>query len=475
MEKVYICIDLKSFYASVECVERKLNPLTTNLVVADFTRTEKTICLAVTPSLKKYGLSGRSRLYEVNQVIRDENRKRKGRKSSYQEPLLKLHPDWKIDFLIAPPRMKLYMKYSANIYQIYLSYFSKEDIYVYSIDEVFCDVTNYLKLYECTPKELVKKIVLDIYHQTGITATAGIGTNLFLAKVAMDVLAKKEEPIDGVRIAELDEISYRKKLWDHKPLTDFWRIGKGISKKLETYQIHTMGDLARASLTKENFLYKLFGVNAEMMIDHAWGYEPTTMEEIKSYRPKTNCLSSSQVLKEPYSYEKAKIIVKEMAELLSLDLACKHLLTNQLVLTIGYDIENLKKNYEGEVTTDFYGRKIPKHGHGTIHLDFFTSSTTQIMKKVMMLLERITNQNLTIRRIHITACNLKQEKNVSTQCYQLNLFEEVPLTDQKELEMQRTIIKLKQRFGKNSILKGMNYMEGATTIERNEQVGGHRG
>ena len=493
MNHTYICIDLKSFYASVECRERNLNPLTTNLVVADNTRTEKTICLAVTPSLKQYGLSGRSRLFEVVAKVKEINKERTPYEGkSYDDTELQKNKHLQLDYIVAPPRMKLYMKYSTEIYHIYLKYFSPVDIFVYSIDEVFIDITNYLKLYRLSPKDLVTKIIQDVYEKTGITATAGIGTNLYLAKVAMDIVAKHQEANEfGVRIASLDEVSYRKELWTHKPITDFWRVGKGICKRLEKLHLYTMGDIANYSLENENKLFKLFGVNAELLIDHAWGWEPCNMKDIKNYKPQRNSLSSSQVLFKPYSYEEAKIIIQEMTELLTLDLVKKHLLTNHLVLTIGYDISNLedetiRKEYEGEITKDFYGREIPKHAHGTIHVDHLTSSTIIIQEKIQELLDQIINQKLLVRRINISACNLQKEEGVKEQSIykQLDFFTNNLEYDKKkrkekekevkEKKIQKTIIKLKEKYGKNTILIGTNLKEGATTIDRNNQIGGHK-
>ena len=373
-QHIYIAIDLKSFYASVECKERGLDPLTTNLVVADNSRTEKTVCLAVTPSLKQYGISGRARLFEVIQKVREINIERKLKApnhvftgSSYDDIALKKNSDLELSYIIAPPRMKYYMQYSTKIYDIYLKWFSADDIYVYSIDEVFIDVTHYLKTYNMRASELITKVIQDVYENTGITATGGMGTNLYLAKIAMDIVAKHTKPNkNGVRIGGLDEMTYRKLLWDHKPLTDFWRVGKGYATKLEKHGIYTMGDIARVSINNEDLLYKLFGINAELLIDHAWGYENTTIESIKAYKPATNSISSGQVLHCPYNYEQTKLIVKEMTELLTLDLVDKNLVTNQIVLTIGYDIENITSrdiSYNGEVTTDRYGRKVPKHAH----------------------------------------------------------------------------------------------------------------
>ena len=499
MEKVYMCIDLKSFYASVECIERGLDPLNTNLVVADESRTEKTVCLAITPSLKQYGLGGRARLFEVIQKVksinyerRKNNNYKKFNSKSFLDSELKKDRTLELDFIIAPPQMKKYMKYSTDIYKIYLKYLAPEDIFVYSIDEVFCDITTYLSMYKMTAKELVSKIIKDVYDTTGITATAGIGTNMYLAKVCMDIVAKHTEPNEiGVRIAELDEMSYRKLLWNHKPLTSFWRVGKGIANKLEKNGLYTMGDIARCSLNNENLLYKLFGVNAELLIDHAWGWEPTTIEDVKAYKPERNSISSGQVLHSPYKYEKAKLIVREMIDLLSLDLTDKHLVTKQLVLDIGYDIENLtnptiRRLYDGEITIDSYGREVPKHSHGTINLDYNTSSTKVLSKKCIELFDRIINKNLLIRKINITACNVINENKAKNEVVfeQLNLFcstndSEQNIEEKKKQEednkLQHTLINIKNKYGKNSILKGMNLEEGATTIDRNNQVGGHKG
>lgn len=492
----YISIDLKSFYASVECVERGLDPLKTNLVVADSSRTEKTICLAVSPSLKKYGIPGRARLFEVVQKVKEINigRKRKAPNnifsgSSYNDVELKNKPYLELDYIIAPPRMNYYMNYSTKIYNIYLKYFSAEDIYVYSIDEVFIDITPYLKTYNMSAKELATKVIQDVYKLTGITATCGIGTNLYLCKVAMDIGAKHVQPNEyGVRIAEIDEISYRKEFWNHRPITDFWRIGKGYSKKLEKYCIFTMGDIARCSIENEELLYKLFGINAELLIDHAWGWEPCTIKSIKEYQPTSNSVSSGQVLHCPYNYEKAKLIVKEMTELLSLDLVDKKLITSQIVLEIGYDINNLtipsiSKSYKGEITIDRYGRKIPKHAHGTINLKYKTSSTKALMNAVMELYSRIVNDKLLVRRITITANNVMSENDINSNknFEQIDLFtnyqqkEQNIKKEQFEKKIQKAIINIKKKYGKNAILKGMNFEEGATTIERNTQVGGHKG
>lgn len=495
-DKIYIAIDLKSFYASVECQERGLNPLTTNLVVADNSRTEKTICLAISPSLKQYGIPGRARLFEVIQKVNEVNSQRKilapNHKftcASYDDIALKKNKDLELSYIIAPPRMKFYMEYSTKIVNIYLKWFSMEDIYVYSIDEVFIDVTHYLQTYKMTPRELVTKVIKNVYDETGITATAGIGTNLYLCKIAMDIVAKHTEPDKyGVRIAGLDEKTYRKYLWGHKPLTDFWRVGKGISKKLEQNGMLTMGDVARMSITNEELLYKLFGINAELLIDHAWGYEPCTIESIKSYKPVMNSISSGQVLHCPYNYEDTKLIVKEMTELLSLDLVKKGLVTSKLVLTIGYDINNLtnpeiSQNYNGDITIDRYGRKVPKHAHGTINIDHKTASTKIITNAVMELYERIMNKELLTRRINITATDVVNEedyKNIK-EYEQMDMFvdynelEKQRLKEKSEKSLQKAVINIKSKYGKNAILKGMNFIEGGTTIERNGQIGGHKG
>ena len=489
MDRIYLCIDLKTFYASVECVERNLDPLHTNLVVADPTRTEKTICLAVSPSLKKYGLSGRSRLYEVIQKVEEINKERKKKNNnrkltskSYLEEELDNDCRKELDFIIAPPRMKYYMNYSARIFDIYLRYVAPEDIFSYSIDEVFCDITNYLNTYKMTPREMITKMIQDVYEETGITATGGIGTNLYLAKIAMDIVAKHMEPnAYGVRIAGLDEMTYRKLLWEHRPITDFWRVGKGIARTLEKNKMYTMGDIAKTSIEKEELLYKLFGVNAELLIDHAWGWEPCTMKDVKSYRPKMNSLSTGQVLHKPYDYEHTRLIVKEMTDNLILDLTSKNLVTNQIVLEIGYDIEN-SKFYEGEYTTDFYGRQVPKHAHGTINIEKKTSSSKQLQQKTQELFEKIINPELLVRRITITAGNVSsREKALKEASYeQLNLFtnieEEKQEKEREEQEehLQTILISIKNKYGKNAILKGMNLEEGGTAIARNAQVGGHK-
>lgn len=502
MNRTYIAIDLKSFYASVECIERGLDPLTTNLVVADNSRTEKTICLAVTPSLKSYGVSGRPRLFEVVQRVREINatrlynlRKREFSDSSYNKKELDDDLNLKLDYIVAPPRMSFYMEYSTRIYNVYLKYIAPEDIHVYSIDEVFIDVTSYLNTYGLSAKELVQKIILDVLHETGITATAGIGTNLYLAKIAMDVVAK-HIPADehGVRIAELDEISYRKQLWDHRPLTDFWRIGRGYTKKLESVGLYTMGDIARCSLGKESDYYnedllrRMFGKNTELLIDHAWGWEPVTITDIKNYKPDNNSIGSGQVLHCGTDFDKTKIIVREMTEMLVLDLVSKNLVTDQIVLTVGYDRENLMdpvrmRNYKGEYSIDQYGRKIPKHAHGTINLDSYTSSTNVIVRAVLDLFNRIVDENLLVRRINMSANHVISEKEAKQDRYeQLNLFdmisEKEDAVDQeqlkKEKDIQKAILDIKKKFGKNAILKGMSLQEGATAIDRNNQIGGHK-
>ena len=494
MNKIYVSIDLKSFYASVECRERNLDPNTTNLVVADESRTSKTICLAVSPSLKKYGIPGRVRLYEViqkvNQINFERRRKIGGNKfigKSYDEIELRKDPKLELDYIIAEPRMSFYMRYSTKIYNIYLKYFSEEDIYVYSVDEIFCDITNYLKMYKTNARELVTKVIQDVYETTGITATAGIGTNLYLCKVAMDIVAKHVKPDkNGVRIAGLDEMTYRKYLWTHTPITDFWRVGKGYQKRLEKNGIYTMGDVAKTSIKNEELLYKLFGVNAELLIDHSWGYEPCTIKDIKKYKPESNSLSSGQVLHCPYNAEKTKLIVKEMTELLALELVEKKLVTDQLVLTIGYDVENLKndeirKLYKGEITEDRYGRKVPKHAHGTINLEKKTASTKKLMEAVEKLYDRIINDKLLTRRINLTANKVVKEGKKQAEFEQMDLFanyneiKQKEIKDEKEKNLQYVMIDIKKKYGKNAILKGMNLVEGGTTIERNGQVGGHKG
>jgi DNA polymerase V len=505
-EPYYVAIDLKSFYASVECIERGLNPLVANLVVADASRTEKTICLAVSPALKAYGIPGRPRLFEVVQKVREANAMRRihapGRifnGVSFDVTELNAFPDKEISYITAPPRMALYMDYSTRIYNIYLKYIAPEDIHVYSIDEVIMDATQYLGTYRLTARELAQKMIQDVFKATGITATAGIGSNMYLCKIAMDIMAKRATPDEnGVRIAKLDEMSYRQMLWEHLPITDFWRVGRGYAKKLETVGLYTMGDVARCSIGKpneyynEDLLYKLFGINAELLIDHAWGWEPCTMTDVKSYRPSTNSIGSGQVLQCPYSYEKAKLIVQEMTDLLVLDLVDKGLVTDQIVLTIGYDIENLtnpeiRKSYKGEVVTDHYGRKIPKHAHGTANIGKRTSSTMLIMDAVMKLYSKIVNPNLLVRRVTIAANHIVEDDISSCDTLefeQLNLFtdyealknqrQEEDAKLQREKQIQLAMLLIKKKYGKNAILKGINLEDGAMTQERNNQIGGHK-
>ena len=502
---IYIAIDLKSFYASVECRERDLDPLTTNLVVADAERTEKTICLAVSPSLKVYGIPGRARLFEVVQRVKEVNQERSQKLpkrmfegSSCFSDELKEHPELSVTYVTAKPRMALYMKYSTQIYDIYLRYIAPEDMHVYSIDEVFMDVTHYLNTYHMTAKELASRMILDVMQETGITATAGIGTNLYLCKVAMDIVAKHVAPdANGVRIAELDEMTYRKLLWSHRPLTDFWRVGHGYRKKLEEAGLYTMGDIARCSIGEEwdyyneELLYKMFGINAELLIDHAWGYEPVTIADIRGYKPETNSIGSGQVLHCPYDFEKTKLIVREMTDALVLDLVEKQLVTDQIVLDIGYDIENLtnpdiRKKYHGEVKADRYGRFVPKHAHGTANLDTKTSSTAKIMDAVLDLYERIVDKNLLVRRVSVTANRVVDEHMVSneTEFTQMDLFTDYQTLAEKqkaeqarmekERRLQEVMLSVKKKYGKNAMLKGTNLQEGATMIDRNNQIGGHR-
>lgn len=546
MSKTYISIDLKSFYASVECMERGLDPLNTNLVVADASRTQKTICLAVSPSLKAYGIPGRARLFEVEQKVKEANARRQTRapknildgKSVFATELNE-NPNLAIDYIAAKPRMALYMSKSTQIYDVYLRYIAPEDIYAYSVDEVFIDASGYLKTYGLNAHDFARLLVREVFKETGITATAGIGPNLYLCKIAMDIGAKHTEAdADGVRIAELDEYSYRRLLWNHRPITDFWRVGRGYAKKLAKKSIFTMGDIARCSLGtssdyyNEDLLYKMFGVNAELLIDHAWGYEPCTLAEVKSYRPQRKSLVSGQVLQNAYTYDKTRIVVREMMELLALDLVDKGLLTNQIVLTVGYDIENLsdperRKAYKGEITVDGYGREIPKHAHGTGNLPFSTASTKLTTDCVLEVFDRVIDESLLTRRISITANNLvleseyKRESEVaSAEPEQLSMFdmlaggdapqerepasskdnssysergEEKPRnsvvaesisgsagndndedTLEKEKQVQEAMLKIKKRFGKNAILKGTNLQEGATAKERNAQIGGHK-
>ena len=546
MNKTYISIDLKSFYASVECMERGLDPLNTNLVVADASRTQKTICLAVSPSLKAYGIPGRARLFEVDQKVKEANARRQTRapknildgKSVFATELNE-NPKLAIDYIAAKPRMALYMSKSTQIYEVYLRYIAPEDIYAYSVDEVFIDASGYLKTYGLNAHDFARLLVREVFKETGITATAGIGPNLYLCKIAMDIGAKHTEAdADGVRIAELDEYSYRRLLWDHRPITDFWRVGRGYAKKLAKKSIFTMGDIARCSLGtssdyyNEDLLYKMFGVNAELLIDHAWGYEPCTLAEVKSYRPQRKSLVSGQVLQNAYTYDKTRIVVREMMELLALDLVDKGLLTNQIVLTVGYDIENLsdperRRAYKGEITVDGYGREIPKHAHGTGNLPFSTASTKLTTDCVLEVFDRVVDESLLTRRISITANNLvleseykRESEGVRAGPEQLSMFdmlagggapqetEPAPSKDnssyselgeekprdsvvaestsgsagndksedalEKEKQVQEAMLKIKKRFGKNAILKGTNLQEGATAKERNAQIGGHK-
>ena len=495
-EHTYIAIDLKSFYASVECVDRGLNAMTTNLVVADPSRTEKTICLAVSPSLKAYGIPGRARLFEVVQKVQQVNRERqkasRGRLmgKSYIDTELQTQPSLAVDYIVAPPRMAHYMEVSTRIYEIYLQYIAPEDIHVYSIDEVFFDATAYLKATGLSAREFAKKIMQDVLQQTGITATAGIGTNLYLCKIALDIGAKKIRPDkEGARIAELDEMTYRRMLWEHRPLTDFWRVGKGYAEKLEAQGLYTMGDIARCSLGKpgdyynEDLLYKLFGVNAELLIDHAWGWEPCTIADIKAYKPESNSVGAGQVLQEAYPYEKAKLVASEMAESIALDLVSKGLVSDQIVMTIGY--ERCGGDYSGEYSIDRYGRKIPKHARGTANLGRQTASEKLIKNTVSNLFAQIVDKKLLVRRLYITATHVvsETEKRRET-AMQLDLFTDYERENRKrqaeeaelarEKKRQEAVLKIKNKYGKNAILKGMNFEEGATARSRNEQIGGHK-
>lgn len=485
-QKQYIAIDLKSFYASVECVERGLDPLGTNLVVADESRTEKTICLAVSPSLKAYGVPGRPRLFEVYEKLREVNARRRNLapngkftgKSQFRY-FLDACPHMAVDFIIAKPRMAQYMKVSTEIYQIYLKYIAPEDIHVYSVDEVFIDATAYLKTYRMTARELADVMIRDVLAQTGITATAGIGTNLYLAKIAMDIDAKHiKADRDGVRIASLDEMSYRRRLWSHRPLTDFWRIGKGISKKLEAHGMLTMGDVARCSVRDSELLYRLFGKNAELLIDHAWGWEPCTIAEIKAYVPENTSLSVGQVLSAPYEFKQARLIVREMAEQLLLDLVKKGLVTDQVVLTVGYDKVSLRQ-YSGELKEDYYGRLMPKHAHGSENLGGYTSSGKRFVEATVRLFDRVVSRDLSVRRMYVVANHTVPARKVQNpSAVQLSLFDAPPAAsktdEQREKHIQQAVLSLQSRYGKNAVLKGMNLMEGATAIERNGQIGGHK-
>ena len=483
--RIYAAIDLKSFYASVECVDRGLDPLTTNLVVADASRTDKTICLAVSPSLKSYGIAGRARLFEVVQRVRQVNAERRqnapGRKLGNPETdntKVQADPQAALGYITAPPQMARYMEVSSQIYSIYLKYVAPDDIHVYSIDEVFIDLTDYLKMRKCTARQMTMLMIRDVLSVTGITATAGIGTNLYLAKVAMDIVAKHTEADkDGVRIAQLDEMSYRQQLWEHRPLTDFWRIGRGIAAKLESFGMRTMGDVALYSTHPqwEEQLYHIFGVNAELIIDHAWGWEPCTMDQIKAYRPKINSISSSQVLSTPYDFKKGRLIAKEIADAMVFDMVAKRLVTNRLTLTVVYDVENLKGDnvkYDGPVVTDHYGRQMPKPASGTVDLNGHTSSSEYILKAVTKLYNRVVDPNLTVRRINLTAQNVIHESDAQPR--QLDLFGENAPTDGRERRRQEAVLAIRKRYGKNSILRGMNFEEGSTARERNRQIGGHK-
>ena len=499
MEKQYTAIDLKSFFASVECRERGLDPMTTNLLVADASRTEKTICLAVSPSLKSYGIPGRPRLFEAIEKVQQANALRQwktpGRKltgSSWDAKALAEDSSLAIDFITAPPQMAKYMAYSAKVYEVYLKYVAPEDIHVYSIDEVFMDVTPYLRVRGMTAREFVRMIIQDVLDTTGITATAGIGTNLYLCKVAMDIVAKKAQADEyGVRIAELTEHTYRQLLWDHEPLTDFWRVGRGYEKRLHKIGLRTMGDVARCSIGAEGeyhneaLLYKIFGVNAELLIDHAWGYESCTMADIKAYRPATHSLSHGQVLHCPYTFEKTRLIVREMVDLLVLELTEKGLVTDQLTLTVGYDIENLKdpviaKTYRGEVVTDHYGRKVPKHAHGTVNLPRKSASARMITEGVTALFDRIADPDLLVRRITLNACRVERRKREEPDYTQLDLFSDPQTLERENAALERenrrqlAVLKLKQKYGKNAVVRGMNLLEGATAMDRNRQIGGHK-
>lgn len=499
-QRTYIAIDLKSFYASVECVERGLDPLTTNLVVADASRTEKTICLAVSPSLKSYGIGGRARLFEVTQKVRSVNYERRKKAPNYaftgkscNDVELKNHPELALDFISAIPRMAFYIDYSTRIYQIYLKYIAEEDIHVYSIDEVFLDVTDYLKSYKMSAHDLAMTMIRDVLKQTGITATAGIGTNMYLAKIAMDIVAKHiPADKDGVRIAELDEMSYRRQLWNHKPLTSFWRVGRGIAEKLARYGIDTMGKIARQSVKNEELFYRLFGVNAELLIDHAWGWEPCTISEIKAYRPENNSFSSGQVLTCPYDFKRARVVIQEMADGAALHLVHHRMKCNQLVLTVGYDIENLSDPdraaaYSGEITTDYYGRQVPKPAHGSMNLSGYTSSSSEIISAAASLFDQIVDRSLLVRRMYLVTNHVVDENKVqqeSSAPVQLDLFTDYDAMQKekevkeeklaKERRIQETLLDIKKRFGKNAILKGLNFEDGATAKDRNQQIGGHK-
>lgn len=491
-ERSYVAIDLKSFYASVECVERGLDPLDACLVVADPTRTDKTICLAVSPSLKAYGIGGRARLFEVVRRVREVNAGRGRSAKSFSARELNEHPEYALDYITAPPRMAYYMEYSTRIYDIYLRYVAKEDILVYSIDEVIIDVTAYLGSYGLTAHQFAMKIIREVLAETGITATAGIGSNMYLCKIAMDIVAKKmPADKDGVRIAELDEMSYRRQLWEHTPLTDFWRVGRGIANKLASYGIMTMGDIARCSLRNENLLYRLFGVNAELLIDHAWGWEPVTMNLVKAYRPETHSMSSGQVLQSPYTFDKARVVIHEMTDAVALDLIDRRLVASQIVVEVGYDVESLTNpaisaTYHGKIATDTYGRRVPFHAHGTVNFDGPTSSARIMIEKVLGLFDRIVNRNLLVRRLTLSVNNLQPEGIVAAKkrVFQPDLFSDFESERRrmvaekrrldKERRCQEAVLRIKKLYGKNAILKGINCREGATQRERNSQIGGHK-
>ena len=483
----YIAIDLKSFYASVEARELGLDPLTTNLVVADVSRTEKTICLAVSPSLKSLGIPGRARLFEVVRKVKEANRRRLAAAGTFtgestDMTQLKSDPTLKLSYIAAVPRMSLYMAYSTRIYQIYLRYVAPEDIHVYSIDEVLIDATDYLKTYNLTAHELAIRMIREVMKETGITATAGIGTNLYLAKIAMDIMAKKAAPDEeGVRIAGLDEMTYRRQLWDHRPLTDFWRVGRGLAKKLEAAGMFTMGDVARCSIENEEILYRMFGVNAELLIDHAWGWEPCTMDLVKAYEPEEKSLSSGQVLMEPYSFDKARVIVHEMADAAALNLVEKRMVADQVVLTVNYEnLDRQREGYKGEVTVGYYGKKVPKPAHGTQNLSRATSSGNLIVDAALKIFDRTVDRNLLVRRITIGVNHVMPENEVPEQYEQMDLFTDYQAREkeekdlEKERSLQEAMLKIKSKYGKNAILKGVNFEEGATGRERNRQVGGHK-
>ena len=495
MKRTYICIDLKSFYASVECVERHLDPLSTNLVVADETRTDKTICLAVSPSLKSFGIPGRARLFEVKQKIKKVNDEREKKLAggkfdgeSFNIKTIENDRKKKVSFIVAPPRMAKYIEVSTKIYDIYLKYVAPEDMHVYSVDEVFIDATDYLKTYDLSPRDFAMTIIKDVLSNTGITATVGIGTNLYLAKIAMDIVAKKMPPdSDGVRIAALDEASYRKTLWEHRPLSDFWRVGPGISERLRKYGIYTMGDIAKCSVGgdgefyNEELLFKEFGINAELLIDHAWGYEPTKISDIKSYKPSSNSLSIGQVLSNPYPFDKARIVVKEMANSLALDLVSKGLMTDLLTLTVGYDVGDVADGadlYDGEIVVDRYGRNVPKSAHGSSNLKKFTCSPTKIVSAFAGLFDRIVDKDLHVRRMYVVATAYDEkdvEKELST-FVQISLFDEKKrdFVEEKDKKVSKSVLKIKEKYGKNSILKGIDFEDGATEKKRNKEIGGHK-